>query len=347
MKNRESHYDFLKGISIIAVVFIHSTNATAGMDKVEIGSFNYYFTWIASSLCAFAVPAFFFVAGYFSANEPIDKIDKYKSYIEKRLKRILVPYIFWTALVVLVIHSNFSVKNFIYCLLLGRAMGPYYFIIPLVQLIILTPLLQVISRIKHGPLGILLLSLMSSTAFFYLQLYLGFKIKWWIPLLPFTTWIVFYFYGICFRKDKKIFYLDKITDLKQSIFLLLIAIVLYVAENYLFEIHLKLPASGVKITWVIYSICVINFLVHIKSKITNYPKLIVIIGKWSFGIFLMHELFRKTISDWASQITLMFSFQPMFQMVVVVSTLGVCIILYIISKKIMGEKTSNFLLGFN
>ena len=88
----------------IFIVFIQNTNTTTFIPDVIIGPGTivslYYYTsqYISEVVSRIAVPGFFLISGYlFFLNTDFDK-NNYISKLKKRVKTLLVPYLFWNLL---------------------------------------------------------------------------------------------------------------------------------------------------------------------------------------------------------------------------------------------------------
>jgi hypothetical protein len=73
---------------------------------------------------------------------------------------------------------------------------------------------------------------------------------------------------------------------------------------------------------------------------------VVLIGKHSFGIFLIHEIFRGKITSMLSDVSFLYCIQPLFQFCVVLITLGSCMSLVCASHNIIGRRMASKFLGF-
>lgn len=78
---RDPYVDFLKGISILAVVIGHSVS---NVEKLSL---------LFNIIYSFHMPLLFFLSGYL---EEAAKVDKRKNMLTKRMKSLLIPYLSWT-----------------------------------------------------------------------------------------------------------------------------------------------------------------------------------------------------------------------------------------------------------
>jgi surface polysaccharide O-acyltransferase-like enzyme len=147
---RNNAFDIFKGLAIIAVIAIHASSSGWSWFQNNNYEWNFYFTLIVKQLYVFAVPSFFFMAGYFLVKKGAALKVDYKVFISKKLKRVLIPYVLWSMIIMLFLHQNTNVIDVIYRLLLGKAQGTYYFVIALSLLICISPLLINSKNIKKN-----------------------------------------------------------------------------------------------------------------------------------------------------------------------------------------------------
>lgn len=109
LTNRESWVDWLKALSIVVVVWIHSRTLLRGDS-----------TWLAlfDRASLVAVPSFFFVAGY--------TLRRSRGSLQRRLRRILLPYLLASAVVVA--WTQPPLERLPMIVLSGYALGIYYFV---------------------------------------------------------------------------------------------------------------------------------------------------------------------------------------------------------------------------
>lgn len=110
-------FDWLRFPLVLLVVFLHCKGKPEDMhiDWISFGmldSYNFLRIYISCIMSGVAVLLFFMISGYLFYNRVIDL--SYRIYIDKitrRLKSLLVPYVFWILLfmtgnVILLIHSS-------------------------------------------------------------------------------------------------------------------------------------------------------------------------------------------------------------------------------------------------
>jgi fucose 4-O-acetylase-like acetyltransferase len=128
-EHRDSRSDYFKAGAIVAVVGIH-----AGLPY--------------STALRFCVPAFIVIwAFHFERALSRRSPREFLSYVAQRFVRLLVPYMFWTALYLLLFRSAFEWKRMPIHTIIGGALGGYgwpgqYFFVILFQLTLLMPFLR-------------------------------------------------------------------------------------------------------------------------------------------------------------------------------------------------------------
>jgi probable poly-beta-1,6-N-acetyl-D-glucosamine export protein len=345
---RDHSFDALKGAAIITVIAIHATNSGWSWYEKDNGSWNYIFSLIMSKAYAYAVPTFFFAAGYFVTKNKYLIEGAYFRFLYQRLRRLLIPYLIFSLSITFIIHHNFNIKYVILSLLLGRVQGPYYFIIILLSLTVMTPLLFWLLNKKFGLSVILIINAFSLLVTYYLIITVDGGLAWWKASLPFTNWVFFYYLGMVFYSSEKEDRVDTLVCFKSSFIAVMIVLLFSLVETFFLIEFFDNSIGFLTITpfSTIYSFTVIQFFMAIREKRQSWPKPIVYIGQRSFGIFLLHELLRSRISDFISANDFLFSIQPIFQAIVIAITLLVCIVLINSLRSFIGRDFAGQLFGF-
>ena len=140
---RIEELDFTRIIAMIAVITIHVTSAYIGyQSNILVMGMNVAF--ILNQLTRFAVPLFILLSGTslgLSAND-----DSYRGFLHKRLTKIGIPYLAWTAVYIIYNnHSDLSAINFrsvLRTVLLGQAAPHLYFVVIIFQFYLIFPFLR-------------------------------------------------------------------------------------------------------------------------------------------------------------------------------------------------------------
>lgn len=116
--------DLLRILSIVSVVLIHTS--TKILDYFKYDLVNQTFVLFLNQASRFAVPLFFLISAFVLELNYPEKFN-YFSYLKKRLSRLFLPFLFWSALYYFVIYPLHS-KNFMTALVLGDSSYQLYFI---------------------------------------------------------------------------------------------------------------------------------------------------------------------------------------------------------------------------
>jgi peptidoglycan/LPS O-acetylase OafA/YrhL len=342
-KERDLSFDAFRGIAMLGIVATHAIYL--GGSPNDMG-FIYY-----RQLLNFAVPVLFFMSGYWSSKEPIESLGGCKTFLTRRLSRILGPYLFWSAILLgysAIRTHDISGYTIIFKLLTGGACMGYYFIIALAQMYILTPLLQYINR-RFDIYGLILVIVFNIAAVFALYLSRLFNVIGQLPVaLPFYSWIMFYETGL-FMADR---YNKVRAGLKTGIFILSavpLSILISMLETNIVFSKYNNPAFAtfaVKYSSFLYSACVILGFIYGREYFRRMPKLLGIIGYYSLGIYLIHMIVLVQVANVFKKFEAVSSIQPLYQLVLVVTTLSICLILISIAKKLLPEYLCSKILGF-
>ena len=342
-------FDAFRGLAILAVVGLHAFYFDIwDKNDTALGREIWFFIGY-TQLLSFAVPAFLFISGYCLSRKPLESLKDYKDFLVKRLTRILVPYLLWSCILIAckgITAGNFDIQGAVRVLLTGQAALGYYFIIMIAQLYAITPVLQYMNRRRYGPIVVVVLNIVTLLALYYSRLY---SASWRIPAaLAFYTWFVFYEAGLLMgnRKDKTT--LSPIAY-ALGILAMLLALILSVIECY--QIYSNFDNSmfgfaAIKYSSFLYSGCVIFVFLCLRKRIANWPKLLVTIGNYSFGIYLLHAFVMKWVIRGVDHIDAVSKFQPLSQIVIVVASISICAAMIAITRKLPPKSFCSKVLGF-
>lgn len=158
---RDSRYDLIRSIAIIMIVLIHSMGMITGAAPVGWSPIRVEYAFL-KTLISPGVHLFILLSGalLLGKEEPV------WVFYRKRLRRILVPFLLWSAVVYVLTGlttEGFEWKrclpDFGWKLLTNGIHGTYWFVYMILGLYLITPLLQRICRTKAGCTSLLLLSL--------------------------------------------------------------------------------------------------------------------------------------------------------------------------------------------
>lgn len=140
MKKKDQTIQMIRGLCIAAVVLIHSGSG-ADMQFVPGQEWQFWYWIILRQVINFAVGTFFFLSGYLVNQEKVKQAPI--QFIRDRLVRLAIPFIVWSCIyslkTILLDWPNVDWVSVILHFGAGKAAAPFYFILVLLQLNVLTP----------------------------------------------------------------------------------------------------------------------------------------------------------------------------------------------------------------
>lgn len=339
MINRNRYFDQLRGIGIIGVVLIHTFGLIVLFGQ---GSRNFQFLFYTRILFNFAVPLFIFMSGYFLADKKIDSFSSYTKFLSRQCLKILVPYFLYSAATLIygaIFSSGTTVSTIIKTLLTGSAQVPYYFIILIIQYYLFLPLLQRFTNRKG-----FIIAAFFNTVFLILLYFIRLHGRTELPLIitagVFPAWIVFFHGGICIKRND----LPQLTYTQICLFLVVAVTATVLESLYWLQAaqSVSFALSQLKITSFIFSWAFILFLL---KKPVPLNKVLIKMGEYSFGIFLIHIPVMIVAFRFLNIFPGLLRIQPLYQCIYTVLTLGISSLIIYLSNKFLPEKI-NFVLGF-
>lgn len=283
-KERNTYYDFLKGMAIMGVVAIHTM-----VLKYEPYTIGGVILTIFRNLLGCCVPFFVAVSGYFLANKKLGTKNEYIGFLKNRLKIVYIPMLIWglpwLGLSLLSSQTLLEAGNVMFMYFIG-GLSIFYFIALILELYIQLPIIQ---RFKQG--GVIMFSIIS------LIVTLGWSIIKYsngivLPLIAycsFPTYIGFFALGCYIGKNKVC------PNLCFSLSIMIIGLILAVSESYYWlEYNPKSNWLGLKASVQFLSFGVILLL--FTKKISNYyrsnkiTQIIEKFGTQSMPIYMSHML---------------------------------------------------------
>jgi len=314
--NRFAFVDILKATGIISVVWIHSF--------LKWGEPRDEFCDRLGYLTCFAVPAFFFVAGFLQASNPCKS---FMEFLSKKSLRLLVPYliasffaIFYRSIFSGVIPTpQFVVEN----LLLGSADGIFYFI----------PVLFLCMMVGHFVISypiVLYVSFITLlvAGFFSWILMLSFKDFFWEIRNPFHWWGFFFFGATLALNTKRIEVLEQSLRNKMAVTLLASALLAFL--YYIFKMPQGWSQSAAALQYVMVYMILGGVTFLFWSGSARSP--LIWLSALTYPIYLYHRIFIEVLEKYLSP-ALVFA-----------GTL-ICCVLFIKLSKIVFGRRAKFLFG--
>jgi len=284
---RSEFWDAVKGVAIIAVILIHSSDSARlyGDDSIEAMA-----GVLVRQFVNFAVPLFIALSGYFAVTQTGDS--RVLVYYKKRFLRILLPYVLWSMLAIsLKDYTRFFMPMDVAVdLLLGRAVSVYYFIPVLLQLVVITPFL-IRLRSRNLILFTLLLFVPTICVSYYCRVVS--PCVWGdfpYSALPCSIWIPFYSLGIIARRHESLF--ENVLRHKSKLVLVALYVTFfacfYESFYYLVEENRNIATSQIKLSNFLFSGVLCGLIFGIKGRFEVKQGWLSEVGGMSYGIYLSH-----------------------------------------------------------
>ena len=283
-KRRDPYWQIVRGICILAVIMIHCPNGLS----YSIAEQNAWL--IIRGIINFPVALFVFMAGYFVNTDKVKQNSC--TYLLDRGGRLLIPYLVWTSL--------YLIKDFIlgvetnseyigYCFLTGKVAAPFYYIVLLIQLTLLTPIYFIGFYAYNISTG----EFMDSHGVYFL------------------TWIFFYILGMDCRDGKWNSVIQKV-----KWWWIAIALTISLIESFVLLIvgaPVAASASQARYGNFLYATIIALVLIKIRGESVSEAinsdwrrirKILEAVGDYSYGIFYVHMLAVQVISKIISTVQL-------------------------------------------
>lgn len=303
----------LRGWATLGVLVIHATGPYITHASKETSMV--YAQIVLNQFSRFCVPLFFFISSYLYSKKKLENL-KYKEHVLRRLQTIGFPYLFW-AFFYLIMHvvtgaipaSDLSFPNVSKIILQGSAHGHLYFIPAIFQFYLLLPVFIIVTRkitSTSTNYSFIIFYFLAAIAFYQVRMMLlgtsageyiigsNYLIVWWLP---------FILAGMIFQNF----------DNSRSglFFLFILTILAFVVMNYeyLCSFHHHLfyysdylvtensgeMASFLRPSSFIFEISMIYMLIYVIQGHGLHLRIMDILGKYSFGIYLAHPFINKVL----------------------------------------------------
>lgn len=280
MQQRDTYFDFLRGLAIIMVAGIHTY--TDGL---------WHFNLFLRQFLNCAVPIFLAISGYFIGHKSFSERGSYVKFMKRQVPRVYIPMLLWSIpWALLSIHGGSNPVKTVLLTLVG-GMSIFYFITLIIQYYALTPLIQKLN-IRFGGGYSVVITLIGIALFDYILRIANIKLSLVESGAPFPVWMMFYVMGVL--KAQRI---DLPFHNKHPLCYAMLGILLSCAHIYILYRFTGSVAHGIKLSAHIYSYFIIMWLFTDKARM-HYNKfqnkvwgrLIAYIGRVSFFIYLTHCL---------------------------------------------------------
>lgn len=306
MKQYIKSIDALRTISILAVVFIHTTTRTLEASGFDLRSFS--FTLFLNQISRFAVPLFFIISGFLLEVNYSDEKINFLLYFKKRFIRVAVPYIFWSGIYYLFVYT-LNQDNFIWVMITGNASYQLYFIPTLCIFYLSFPLLHKIRKLIVNK-WVLIILLMIQIRLLYLDYFIK-KFEFEDPIRITALGFFFFVIGMAMAHNR-----EKIHSLvhkyKYILFPLTGFFAFYVfgegLTGYLSTGNYLKYYSQWRPSVLIYTVLIGLILYKFFEKYNFQHGIISTLSKLSFLVFFVHVIvleatwnyFGKSLFNWLS-----------------------------------------------
>ncbi|HOZ48557.1 MAG TPA: acyltransferase [Candidatus Hydrogenedentes bacterium] len=343
-KQRASAFDAFRGVAMFLVVIVHAGILGFGFRNVEGGAFNFYYSVFLRDVCICAVQVFLFVSGYWLAGARIESWGDYGRFLRRRASRVLVPYLVWSLFLFglrSVRSGSFSLPDLIVQVATGQVEGHFFFIVMVLQFYLLVPLFLRMER--RGLVGLIIIHVLYVAYLYWLRLAVFQDMPFIYVKLPFLAWLTFFPLGMYVRRHPEL--IDR-GGMGRAAMVAVVCLLASFAESLVllrldrFEFAL----SDIKYTTLLYGAAVIVLLMRTREK--RWPRVLVMLGDYSFGIYLIHGILLRAIAAKLAVIPGLYDVQPLFYVVVTLATLvPACAMIWVV-RRVLGRDRAGAWLGF-
>lgn len=337
-KVRDGFWDFVKGLCIFGVFYVHSMggwNFNEGAFYVSPESFNFN-TWFVIRCAMMGIaPLFFFISGYLTSTrkEPLG------SYYKRRAKRVILPFLAWSGVYTAVAYFVYGQPVTFLSFILGTNAIQLYFLVVMIQLTILTPFL-VNAKNKELVLAVCMAITIANSAF---QVWYWATYAELVPneMILCTCFIGYYYLGHYFRTRVNLESFGTKRNRRLLSLALLVAFCLLLVSCYWvlglyddvpiagsFNTPMNIPYSVIFIAWVM---SLKGLYADIKNK---FASAIERIGMFSMEFFAVHWLFMSPMKNWIiANIPKQVMWLDHFLLSLI--TFALCVLFIIVKQKVM------------
>jgi surface polysaccharide O-acyltransferase-like enzyme len=293
---RSRHWDWWKGVAILAVISIHAAGRTS---DVPPNSWAHMFGLVYRQAANFAVPLFLCLAGYFAAMSwRGDAVGYWRS----RGWRILPAYLVWTTIAISVLRPGdfTSPRALLEDYAFGSGIGIGYYVIVLLQYVALVPLLARLDSTRAHMAVMLVTTLVGLAASYAMRTV--FAMESWARFpyycLPFVVWAPFFHLGFwAGRRQDAV----KLRSDPLWLWLAAAAVLAAVVEGVYWNERgtFGLAASQIKATSFLASVFVALHVIATRQRQRAglMATCLEWIGRSAYLIYLAHMLFLPAITD--------------------------------------------------
>lgn len=358
--------ELLRGFAILAVICLHTT-----VYFTKITNFNDIVATIVTirELSDFAVPTFIFVSGFVLSLKYKGNFTKNLFYI-KRAKSILPQYLLVSVVYLMeplkILQSGVikipSLSDILFKIFSASSSGHLWFIAVIIELYLVYPyIVDIYSKFASYNKSILLLviaGIIQESWMFFKSMIIGSLDPTYNIIINriFFSHIFYFVFGIyvCqnYSEIKK-----KILKSKQNLLAISIILTLLISANWIIgiiqcgtyqnisKLFLIIPYMIAPIYYSLIFMTILAICISMSETKNNYSHFVLELGKYSFGIYLIHQLYVEAIVNIifpkADINYYEWSFYPLL---FISTTLLSYISIYIVNHLPLSEKIQNYFL---
>lgn len=284
--------DVLRIISILAVIFIHTTTRTLEVSMYDLQRIPW--TLFLNQIFRFAVPLFFMISSFvLELNYHLH--ESYLTYLKKRINRIFIPYVFWSGIYYFFVYTRHTEK-FFQALLGGDASYQLYFIPALLIFYLIFPLIHNFYKFL-GSKSITILFGLIQLSFLYYDYYTK-PLQMFYPIkIALLNYFMFYA-GIVLANNKERF--TNFVRKWRLIFLLGASIFAFDIFSEGYSLYLKTHNylafySSWRPSVLIYTILLAGFLYSVFDRNIIRISIIKTLSRLSFFVFFIHVIILEVV----------------------------------------------------
>lgn len=286
--------DLLRVAAIGAVILIHTTTRT--LEKTGYDLMRTPWTLFLNQAARFAVPMFFMISGFvLEISYPHQA--NYFEYLKKRLSKILVPYMFWSAIYYLFVYKTHTISYFS-SLFTGNASYQLYFIPTLLIFYLIFPLIHESYRLLANKWVLILLGGIQIYLLYYSYFIRPIDVAYPIAI-TLLNYYVFIIGIVAARHQEQLLKLiDKYKWIWFSVIVALGGYVFLEGKSRYLETHNYLMFySQWRPSVFLYTITLAGGLFYFFSRHPINPKVSKTLSGLSFFVFFIHVIILEKV--WA------------------------------------------------
>ena len=288
MKHRNIQLDVVRCVALFLIVLCHTNigleNAAPYIVKLK---------WFVGKC---GVPLFLIISGYL--NLPMKYEDK--EFISKRFKRVFLPFLFWSILYVvldLIIHNRtFSVNIFSEDCFLIASSAHLWYIYAILALYLITPIIsEYFQKCSKNMFQFYLSIWLMSALFTYYYHWTGhafFDHNFTYVTYYLGGYLGYYILGYYIKRFSPALIFSQL-NVRNSVIIgsLFFLAIFFISIGYFILNMTTVEISKyVTIVPILFSVITFSILWKIKVKNIRVTKVIDSLSKYSFGIYLIHEI---------------------------------------------------------